>query len=91
MPTRTMKSEAKRAGISLALAFAWCAMTFGGGWILGLIVEPGKPLFLFWAGMAYLWGLQKFMPSNAKGVGLDAAGGQSRTTAGLCADVGETR
>lgn len=27
--------------------------------------------------------------SNDKGVGLDAAGGQSRTTAGLCAGVGE--
>ncbi len=34
---------------------------------------------------------QEEVTPNAKGVGLDAAGGQSRTTAGLCADVGETR
>lgn len=39
---------------------------------------------------AHAW-LERNDKPNDKGVGLDAAGGQYRTTAGLCADVGETR
>ena len=47
------------------MAFAWCAVTFSSAWAIGFFMEEAQPLLMFWAGMAYLWGLQKFMPSNA--------------------------
>ncbi len=54
--------------ISLALPFAVCVVTFGGGWILGLLIENMKPLLMFWAGIAYVLGLQKLMPLTRPGI-----------------------
>lgn len=53
-----------------AFAFAWCAVTFGAGWLIGKLDQDNAPLYVFWAGMAYMWGLGKLRSnSNSTTVG----------------------
>lgn len=47
-----------------AFALAWCVLTFGAGWLIGRFDEDNAPLYMFLAGMAYMWGLGMLRPSR---------------------------
>jgi hypothetical protein len=46
------------------LAGAWCLATFSAAYLLGEVFESGRNVFMFWAGILYIAGVQ-LMPDNA--------------------------
>lgn len=46
----------------LVLLFMWCAVTFLAARIAGLFFVEWRFLFMFFGGMAYMYGYQRLMP-----------------------------
>lgn len=48
------------------LLFMWCAVTFNISRISGLFFLEWRFIFMFWGGMAYMWGWQILTETKVK-------------------------
>ena len=59
-----MKERTKTLILEAGLSFGLCAITFGTGWLVSNLDPDHAMLYMFWAGMAYMFGLCKIPPGS---------------------------